>query len=126
MDRSRASRGPETADRWAGRAAGNRAAGSPSSACGRAAAHCCTDPRCPAEVAWLCRCWCRRDDPVQREKEKERKQHSRFIVTDFFGAFVPHLEASCSVFQDKFIFISEYMPLSIRCGLGLHLMVTKI
>lgn len=69
MDRSRESRGPETAGRWAGRAAESTAAGSPSSACGRAAVRCCTDPRCPAEVAWLCRCWCRRDDPVQREKE---------------------------------------------------------
>lgn len=77
MDRSRASRDPETADRWADRAAGNTAAGSPSSACGRAAVRCCTDPRCPAEVAWLCRCWYRRDDPVKREKEKT------FTLIDF-------------------------------------------
>lgn len=91
MDRSRASRGPETADRWAGRAAGSTAAESPSSVCGKAAVRCCTDPRCPAEVAWLCRCWCRRDDPVQRGKEEK---HLRYFVTDF-GTFVSHLEASC-------------------------------
>lgn len=65
--------GPETAGRWAGRAEESTGAGSPSSVCGRAVGRWCRDsgPRRPAEVAWLSRCWCRRDDPGrdgQREK----------------------------------------------------------
>lgn len=46
---------------------GSTGAGSPSSVCVRAVGRLCRDsgPRRPVEVAWLSRCWCRRDGPVR-------------------------------------------------------------
>lgn len=68
MGHLRESKGPETADRWAGRVAESMAVGSLNWAYETAEERWCTEtgPRCPAGVTGLCHCWCRHGDPSRK------------------------------------------------------------